>query len=106
MLFKKGIPNFGDLLFRTLAIFYSELWRSFTPNFGIILPTKSTPNPSKKVRKTVWLRVQKPDRRNFFIIARSSIFECVAILDVLKDENIIGDKLFKFFMIRRMSFPE
>jgi len=32
-------------------------------------------------------RFSKADRRNFFIIARSSIFECVAILDVLKDEN-------------------
>jgi four helix bundle protein len=27
-------------------------------------------------------RFSKPDRRNFFIIARSSVFECVAILDV------------------------
>jgi four helix bundle protein len=29
-------------------------------------------------------RFTKPDRKNFFIIARSSIFECMAILDVLK----------------------
>ena len=42
-------------------------------------------------------RFSKPDRRNFFVIARSSIFECVAILDVLKDENIIDDKLFQIF---------
>jgi len=34
-------------------------------------------------------RFSKADRRNFFIIARSSIFECVAILDVLKDEDIL-----------------
>ncbi|MCF8225228.1 MAG: four helix bundle protein [Bacteroidales bacterium] len=31
----------------------------------------------------------KADRRNFFVIARSSIFECVAILDVIKDENTL-----------------
>jgi four helix bundle protein len=29
------------------------------------------------------------DRRNFFTIARASIFECVAILDMLKLENQI-----------------
>ena len=32
-------------------------------------------------------RFTKPDRKNFFIISRSSIFECIAILDVLKDEE-------------------
>jgi four helix bundle protein len=42
-------------------------------------------------------RFSKPDRRNFFVIARSSIFECVAILDVLKDESIIDDKFFQIF---------
>lgn len=35
-------------------------------------------------------RFSKADRRNFFVIARSSIFECVAILDVLKDVNTLG----------------
>jgi len=30
-------------------------------------------------------RFSKADRKNFFIIARSSVFECVATLDVLKD---------------------
>ncbi|MDA3821127.1 MAG: four helix bundle protein [Bacteroidales bacterium] len=34
-------------------------------------------------------RFSKADRRNFFVIARSSIFECVAILDVLKDESTL-----------------
>jgi four helix bundle protein len=34
------------------------------------------------------------DRRNFYIIARSSIFECIAILDVLKDESIIEENVF------------
>ena len=29
------------------------------------------------------------DRKNFFIISRASIFECVAILDVLNDDNSI-----------------
>jgi four helix bundle protein len=32
-------------------------------------------------------RFSKPDRKNFCVIARGSIFECVAIFDVLKDDN-------------------
>ena len=30
-------------------------------------------------------RFTKPDKRNFYIIARGSAFECVAIFDYLKD---------------------
>ena len=39
-------------------------------------------------------RFTKPDRRNFFIIARSSVFECIAILDVLKDESIVEENTY------------
>ena len=42
-------------------------------------------------------RFTKPDRKNFYIISRSSIFECVAIIDVLKDEGIIDENLFQNF---------
>ena len=42
-------------------------------------------------------RFSKPDRRNFYIIARSSIFECIAILDVLKDEAVIEETAFHEF---------
>jgi four helix bundle protein len=42
-------------------------------------------------------RFTKPDRRNFYVIARSSIFECVAILDVLKDEAIVEENMFREF---------
>jgi len=35
-------------------------------------------------------RFTKKDRRNFFVISRSSVFECVAILDFLKDEKVIS----------------
>ena len=37
-------------------------------------------------------RYTKKDRRNFFGITRSSVFECVAAIDVLKDDKIITDK--------------
>ncbi len=45
-------------------------------------------------------RFSKPDRKNFFTIARSSIFECIAILDVLKDESIIHEDMFRGFYDR------
>jgi four helix bundle protein len=35
-------------------------------------------------------RFSKKDRRNFFVITRSSVFECVAIMDVLKDNHVIS----------------
>ena len=35
-------------------------------------------------------RFTKPDRRNFFVIARSSVFEVVAIIDILKHFRISG----------------
>ena len=42
-------------------------------------------------------RFSKPDRRNFYIIARSSIFECIAILYVLKDEAMVEESMFNSF---------
>jgi four helix bundle protein len=36
-------------------------------------------------------RFTKPDKRNFYVIARGSAFECVAIFDYLKDVNIITE---------------
>jgi four helix bundle protein len=40
-------------------------------------------------------RFSKPDRKKFYIIARSSIFECIAILDVLKDESSVDEITFR-----------
>ena len=39
-------------------------------------------------------KFSNPDRRNFFIIARASVFECVAILDIIHDEKKISDSEF------------
>ncbi|MNU90310.1 hypothetical protein D3C71_801740 [compost metagenome] len=43
-------------------------------------------------------RFSKPDRRNFFIISRGSVFECVAILDMLHDSNLIDKISFNSFL--------
>ncbi|MEX1192599.1 MAG: four helix bundle protein [Brumimicrobium sp.] len=40
-------------------------------------------------------RFSKKDRRNFFVITRSSVMECVAILDVLMDNKIINQQEFE-----------
>jgi four helix bundle protein len=43
-------------------------------------------------------KFSKPDRRNFFIIARGSVFECIAILDILHDQKIIAQEEFDLFL--------
>ena len=40
-------------------------------------------------------RFTKPDKRNFYIIARGSAFECVAIMDYLKDLELIDESTFR-----------
>jgi four helix bundle protein len=42
-------------------------------------------------------RFTKPDKRNFYIIARGSAFECVAIFDYLSDQKVINQERFKEF---------
>ncbi|MEZ5173311.1 MAG: four helix bundle protein [Bacteroidia bacterium] len=42
-------------------------------------------------------RFSTADRKNFYIISRSSIFECIAILDVLKDEAVLDLDQYKHF---------
>jgi four helix bundle protein len=44
-------------------------------------------------------RFSKPDRRNYFVIARGSVFECVAIVDVLNDQH-------KISQLMLMNLPE
>ena len=40
-------------------------------------------------------RFSKKDKRNFYIIARGSVYECVAILDYLKDTEQLDREIFK-----------
>ncbi len=39
-------------------------------------------------------RFTKASKRNFYVIARGSVFECVAIIDYFNDRGIIGDHEF------------
>ncbi len=40
-------------------------------------------------------KFSKPDRRSFFVIARASIFECVAVVDLLHDQNKVNEVEFE-----------
>lgn len=40
-------------------------------------------------------RFSKPDRRNFFVISRGSVFECVSIIDILHDKETIETEKFQ-----------
>ncbi len=36
-------------------------------------------------------KFSKADRKNYFTTSRASVFECVAVLDILKDESKISE---------------
>ncbi len=40
-------------------------------------------------------RFSKPDRRNFYVISRGSVFECIAIFDFLQEESLITEEDYK-----------
>ncbi len=40
-------------------------------------------------------RFTKADRSNFFIIARGSVYECVAVLDFLSEQNIMEKTMYQ-----------
>ena len=42
-------------------------------------------------------RFTKPDKRNFYIISRGSVFECVAIFDFIYDQELITKSEFDKF---------
>ena len=39
-------------------------------------------------------KFSKADRRNYFTTARASVFECVAVLDILSDQSTISTEEF------------
>jgi len=40
-------------------------------------------------------RYSKADRRNFYVISRGSVIECVAALDMLHDDGFVSTDIFK-----------
>ncbi|MFM2387001.1 MAG: hypothetical protein RL660_1758 [Bacteroidota bacterium] len=43
-------------------------------------------------------KFSKADRRNFFVIARASINECIAVIDILRDRQQITEEVFNFHL--------
>ena len=43
-------------------------------------------------------KFSKKDRKNFYTIARASLFECVAIIEIMKDSNQIEEKDFMEYL--------
>ena len=70
--------------------------------------TKATPHARDQLHRasmSVVLNIaegsgkfSKPDRRSFFVIARASVFECVAIADILFDQGRISSEAFHEFL--------
>jgi len=42
-------------------------------------------------------RFSERDKKNFCVIARRSVFECVAILDILKEDSVIDEQTYVEF---------
>lgn len=51
-------------------------------------------------------KFSKADRRNFYIISRASLFECVATLDILHDEKCITNAEFILFLENQINSRE
>jgi four helix bundle protein len=45
-------------------------------------------------------KFSKPDRKNYFVTSRGSVFECVAILDILSEQGIIDEVELKNLMLQ------
>ncbi len=67
-------------------------------------PDTTTKNQLKRSSLSIVLNIAEgtgrnsnPDKRNFYIISRGSVFECVAILDIMKEDDILSDKMFQEF---------
>jgi len=85
-------------------IVYKKAKRFNATNRSYIKNNKLDPTSKDQLRRSSFSvvlniaegsgRFSKRDRRHFFVMSRSSLFECIAILDELKDEQAIEIQLF------------
>jgi four helix bundle protein len=45
-------------------------------------------------------KFSKADKRNFYTIARGSVYECVSLFEIIKDEECIEAEKFEYFKSR------
>ncbi len=42
-------------------------------------------------------KFSKADKRNFYTIARASVYECVSLIEIIKDEDMMSKEIFTGF---------
>jgi len=79
--------------------FNSQVYRHIRANKNFDPTTK---NQLRRASLSIMLniaegssRFSNADRRNFYVIARGSAFECVAIFDFMKEEKLLDEDLYK-----------
>jgi four helix bundle protein len=84
-----------------------ELNKSVAAFLNEVKPDKVTTDQLRRAAFSIMLniaegsgRFTKPDKRNFYIIARGSVFECVAVFDYLKDTNYLTEDDFRNFYLK------
>ncbi len=87
--------------------FHLEIMRWLAQNQGIDSVTR---NQLRRSSLSIALniaegsgRFSQKDRRNFFVIGRSSVFEVAAIFDTLKDSSRIGQADFEKFYLEAVE---
>jgi len=93
--------------FEKLDVYHKA--KSFNKDVSIFLNTANSFDPISKnqLRRaslSIMLNIAEgsgrftnPDRRRFYVIARGSTFECVALFDFLKDQAYLTDDSYAIF---------
>jgi four helix bundle protein len=92
--------------FEKLTVYIKS--KSFNIKVGKLLKTlpidTTTRNQLRRASMSVLLNIaegsgrnSKADKRHFFVMSRGSVFECVAIFDLMKEEEILTEQLFQEF---------
>ena len=83
-------------VYRKSKDFHSQIM-----DLSIIVENKTIQNQLSRAALSIPLniaegsgRFSRADRRNFFVIARGSVFECVAVLDILNGQHKLSDNRF------------
>jgi len=45
-------------------------------------------------------KFSKADKKNFYITSRGSVYECVSLFEIIREENQISEDLFKYFYLK------
>lgn len=51
-------------------------------------------------------KFSKADKRNFYTIARGSVYECVSLIELIKEDNLINAKLYDLFYENYVSLSK